>query len=538
MPSARPSLSERVQADPRHARWLLVNCLVGLFATTFPSTILTIAIRPIAEELHSSPGTISWVTTAPLLAGAAALPILGRLGDLRGHRNLYLFGFAATILFSALTAVSWDAFSLITFRTLSQVGATATIPSTYAMIFRTYPAEQRVRASSLASATLASAAVSGVIIGGPLVDLVGWRAIFVVQAVIALVGLLPALVVLPRDGVRRKESIDYAGAVALAAAAFFVTFGINRLGVWGLRPVVVASLVLAPLAVWALCRIELRAVSPILPLEIMRLRNVQVVSAASFVLGAGWMGNFVMTPLLLQSVMGYSPGVTSLISVPRAAAITASAPVAGRLGGRYGERRLVIWSGVGLVVFLALFAIGAASTTLWLIIICLAATGWAFGHTQPGLLSSIGNSVEPEHFGLAASLQQMANQIGSVIGLGLFTAIAADATTPGPFVVVYLIAGGLSALGVGLGFLMTRSGPRAEHLPDEVSRVLTSDSGAEQAQHVDTRETAAETTAHAALADQDAATGTTQATPGTADRRGDLTVGTEQVETLGGVDRA
>lgn len=452
-------LRARLAADPRHPRWVLVVCLVGMFSTSFPATILTISINAIAEELGSVPSTVTWVTTAPMLAAAVATPILGRLGDIRGHRRLYVVGFVVAISFSLLTAAAWSAVSLIAFRTLSQLGASATVPSSFAMVFRAFPPEERVRASALSSATLAGAAVIGVVIGGPLVDLFGWRPIFLVQAAIALAALLPALVVLDPDVVAEvDEPIDYAGAAALAVAAFAVTFGINRLGVWGPEPVVLGVLATAPVAIWALVRIERRVPSPILPLEILGRRNIRVGAIASFVAGGGWMGNFVITPLLLQSVMGLSAGMTSLVSVPRATFIALSSPVASRLGMRHGERRLVVWASVALAAVMGVLAVGAALESALLIVACLAASGWAFGHVQPALLATMGNAVDEDSFGLATSLQQTANQIGSVVGIGLFTAIAADATTPGPFVVVYLVAGACALVVAAVGSRATDHG--------------------------------------------------------------------------------
>src|SRR3978361_1657697 len=158
-------------ADARHRRRVLVACLVGMFSTSFPATILTISVKSIAVDLHSVPSTITWVPPAPLLAAAVSTPVLGRLGDLRGHKRMYLFGLVLAGAFAILTAVAWNAASLIFFRTISQVGAAATVPSTFAILFRSFPKSERVRASSLASGTLAGAAVIGVIIGGPLVDL-------------------------------------------------------------------------------------------------------------------------------------------------------------------------------------------------------------------------------------------------------------------------------------------------------------------------------------------------------------------------------
>ena len=421
-------------------------CLVGIFSTSFPVTLLSISVHPIAKELHALPTTIIGVTTAPLLAGAVATPLLGRLGDLRGHRFVYLIGLAVAVLFSGLTAVAWDATSLITFRTLSQLGATATIPASFAMVFRSFPREQRVRAAALTSATIAGAAVVGVVVGGPLVDFFGWRPIFAVQAVVALLALLPALLVLPADLPRRVAPIDYLGAVSFGLTTFSLTFGINRLAALGPAPWVLAILAVFPVALVVLLAVERRAVSPILPVELLGIGQVRAVVAASFILGAGWMGSFLLTPLLLQSVMGLSIGATALVSVPRAGFITLASPVAGRLGMRFGEGRLVRWAAAGVAGSFALLALGARLESTIVITVALGLGGWAFGHVQPGLVVAIGNAVDERDLGTATSLQQTANQIGAVVGMGLFTSLAADATTARPFALVYLLAAG-SALG-------------------------------------------------------------------------------------------
>jgi predicted MFS family arabinose efflux permease len=214
--------------------------------------------------------------------------------------------------------------------------------------------------------------------------------------------------------------------------------------------------------------VERRARSPLLPLRVLSARNTRVVSAATFLLGAAWMGNFVITPLLMQSVLGLGAGLTSLLSVPRAGFIMASAPAAARIGVRYGERRMVIAACAALAVIMGFMAFGAAITSVVCVAVSLPLSGWAFGHAQPGLLSAMGHSVDEDDFGLATSLQQTANQIGSVVGIGLFTSFAANSTTPGPFVVVYLLTA-LFAAGAGLlATAMRDSHAIAPHLPPPV----------------------------------------------------------------------
>jgi MFS family permease len=462
---------QRLLLSPRYAKLLLMVTLAGLFSAGFPITIMSISVDTISQSLGSSPSTITWVTTAPMLAGAVATPVLGRLGDLRGHRRLFMLGLIVAGSFSLLTAAAWNAFSLIAFRTISQIGASAIVPATYAMLFRAVPPGERVRSSSLASGVFAGSSVIGVIVGGPLIDTFGWRPIFLVHGCVSLAVLIPAALVLSRDEPSQGDrSVDYVGAGLLALATFVLTFGINRLGVWGATPVTIGSLVVVPLAVWALITVEHRARSPLLPLRVLRARNTAVVTATSFLLGAGWTGSLIITPLLLQTVFALSVGVTALVTVPRATSITLVAPFAGRLGVRIGERKLIVGAAIGMALTMALMAFGASTTTLAILIVALPLSGAAMGSGGPALTSAMGHAVNPDDFGLAASLQQTSNQIGSVVGIGLFTAIAADATTPGPFVVTYCIAIGLSLAAAAVALRVAdqhRASDDATPLPPE-----------------------------------------------------------------------
>ncbi|MGY1740196.1 MULTISPECIES: MFS transporter [unclassified Blastococcus] len=420
-------------------RWVPAALLLGLFTTAFPSTILTIAVQPIAEDLDALPSTVVWVTTAPLLAAAVTTPLFGRLGDLHGHRRVYLAGVVAATLFAAASALAWDATSLIAARTLSQAGAAATVPTAVALLFRVAPPGERMRASARVGAVTSAAAVIGVVVGGPLVDLVGWRAIFLGQVVFCVLALVLSLLVVPADDERTPGSLDVPGALALAGTTLALTFGVNRLAVWGWSPLPVVCLALVPLGVWLLVRVERRAASPLLPVRVLASRNVRVITGASLLLGAGYMGNFVVTPLFLQGVLGLTAAVTSLLTVPRALSILIASPTAGRWGTRFGERRVVLVACVAFTVVLASMAAGAWAQSLVALAIAIPLSGYAHGHAAPGMLAAQGAAVDARDVGLAASLQQTGFQVGAVIGIGLFTALAGDATTPGPFAVVFLL---------------------------------------------------------------------------------------------------
>ncbi|MYS79231.1 MFS transporter [Embleya scabrispora] len=445
--------------------WILATCLLGVFVTTLPVTLLTISVGRIARDVHSVPSVVSWTTTAPMLAAATAMPLFGRLGDIHGHRQIYLLGLATATLFAGATAFAWDAPSLIAFRTLSQTGAAAMVPSTYATLFATFTEEKRVRASSLAGATQAAAAAGGLVVGGPLVDLIGWRALFLAQAGAAAAALVAGAGVLPAT--RRpgpSPSLDLPGACLLGVTTFSVTFGLNRL-LSGSPALALPILAVAPVSLLALVGVERRARHPLLPLHLLTDRDTAVGCGVSFVVNIAWMGNFVTAPLLLQSVFGLSTTATSLVSAPRTSLILAAAPASAALSERRGERRVVTGAAIVLAAVSGGLSVASHLRELAPMAVLLAASGLALGLVQPPLVSATIRTTPPDEVGLVVSLQQTANQIGGVVGIGAGTAIAADATTPQPFVIVFALSAGLFA---AAALLSTRLRRRRSGRPVEV----------------------------------------------------------------------
>jgi MFS family permease len=428
------------------SRAVLVVCLVGMCATTFTTTVLTVSLRDVARDLDSSPAVVAWAVTGSVLAQAVATPIFGRVGDIRGHRKTFLIGFCVAIVFSLLTALAWSAPSLIAFRVLAQLGGTATVPASFAMLFRVFPPAERARPAAWAVGSLAASSVCGLAIGGLIIDAVSWRPLFVMQAGLCVVAVVPAVRILPRDPERVRVPFDKGGAVVLAAAAFALTFGVNRATVWGTHPVVLLLALALPPLVLLFVAIERRASHPVLPLHLLARRDVRVGGGVSFLVGAAHMGNFLITPLLLQGVFGLSIAKTSLVTMARTLAIPLSAPSASRLGRRYGSRALVTAATGSYMAALVGLGLGAKAGALGVVLVALVLSGSSFGHAQPPLLTMAANAVPPGHFGLATSLQQTASQIGAVVGMSLLSAVVGASTNAGPFVAAYFI--GAAAVGL------------------------------------------------------------------------------------------
>ena len=186
--------------------------MVGVAATSFPTTVLVASLEKIRVDMDTDLATISWVQVAPSIGFALGMPLFGKLGDLYGHRRIYVLGFGAATVFSVLTALAWNPLSLIIARTVSQIGGGATGTAAIALVAAQLPASQRARAIGLLNVAGGLAPVLGVVIGGPAVDAIGWRALFVIQAVPAFIAWSMALPLLSETDRRPDVRFDTAGA--------------------------------------------------------------------------------------------------------------------------------------------------------------------------------------------------------------------------------------------------------------------------------------------------------------------------------------
>src|SRR5690606_6468773 len=268
-----------------------------MFSTSFPITILSVSLTDIATEFDTTVSVLSWVITLPMIASALSLPILGKLGDLYGHRKVFLAGFGLATVVSASTALAWDPISLIGLRSVAQVIGAATQPTAMALVMLVFAPGDRVKALGYWSLVGAGAPSIGLALGGPLIDLFGWRLIFVVQAVLALGALVLAVLILP-DGERRTVRFDVAGALSLSLVVGALMLAIRQSTEWGVaHPAVIGGFVALPITIALFVVAERRAEAPLVPLELLRIPNFTWALVTSVFMGSVYMGGFVLAPL-------------------------------------------------------------------------------------------------------------------------------------------------------------------------------------------------------------------------------------------------
>ncbi|MEY2475137.1 MAG: hypothetical protein QOG87_452 [Actinomycetota bacterium] len=449
----RRKIEHRVTSSDRYRWWILWTVLAGLFAVNYTFTIFAVALPRLARDLGSTENTLTWVITGPLLAFGVAAPALGRAGDVYGHKRIYLVGMVGALVAAALSAVAWSAGSLIFARVLGGIEGAATGAASMALIFRAFPPDDRVKAMGYWSLVGAGGPVIGVVIGGFVIEEFGWRWIFVAQVPLIAAAAVLALIVLPETERRQRGRLDKTGAVTLTVATVSVLFALNRGPEWGWSsPAVVAGFLLGPIGAVAFVLAERRADEPLLPLRYLRQRNFGFAIAAQTLSNFAYLGGFILAPLLLTKVFGYDEREISWLVIARPIAFSVSAPIAGYLAVRMGERTAAVVGTMAVTLSMLAFAtIDRASSDL-AIIGALILSGIGLGVSSPSVAASVGNAVEEKDLGIASAAQQVMTQVGVVAGIQLMVTIQAsrqaESGLVGSFHDAYLFGAGVAFLGV------------------------------------------------------------------------------------------
>lgn len=428
-------------AAARERRRILRLVLTGTAAASFQITVLSAALPTIAEDFDTELSVVAWVVTAPLLALAVLTPTAGKLGDLHGHRRMFLFGFLASSVLSFVTAAAWSATALIAFRTLSQAASAATGPAAMAIIIHTFPREHRTRALGAWASMTAISPTVGVLVGGPLTDAFGWRSIFVVQGVLSLVAVLVAFRSLPETPTKSGVRFDVAGAVTLGLGVGASLFAINRAAVWGVgHPMVLGSVLVAVASLAAFVPAERRALEPMIPLDLLRSPSFTAPLVAFFVLNGGYMGTLLVTPVFLERLLGYGATARGLAVLPRPLGFALGGSLGGRAEVRRGPRSTVVIGTTIVAAALVLQGLAAEAASIAMVLVAVFLAGLGNGYTRPALVAAVTSAADEADAGVASASFNTVGQIGAAAGNTVFTAMVGESTDPQRFLLVFLVA--------------------------------------------------------------------------------------------------
>ena len=416
----------------RRTRWLALYVLcLGDLMIVLDATIVNVALPSIRADLGFTEESLAWVVNAYLLTFGGFLLLGGRLGDLFGHRRIFLGGIALFTLASLACGLSTSQHLLIAARSVQGLGGavvSAVALSLLLLLFQE-PAE-RTKAMGFFGFVMAGGGSIGVLLGGVLTDVLSWHWIFLVNIPVGIAVFALSLPLLPVDGGRERARgpVDVAGAVTVTAALIVAVYAIvNGNGNGWLSAETLGLLAVAVVLLGVFVTIESRATAPLVPLRLFRKRNVSVANGVGLLWAAGMFAWFFFAAQYLGLVLGYDPLHVGLAFLPANIIMGAfSLGLSARIVMRFGTR-LPIGVGMALVSLgLLLFARAPVDGTFWLDVLpTMIVLGIGVGMAMNPVLIAAMSDVEPSESGLASGVTNTAFMMGGALGLAVLASLAA-----------------------------------------------------------------------------------------------------------------
>lgn len=438
--------------------WILLAIGVGSFMTALDGSVVNIILPVVSGAFKSDVATVEWVVTIYLLVVSGLLLSFGRLGDMRGHKRVYLSGFLVFVISSALCGLAPSVDVLIAARALQALGGAMLLANAPAILTKNFPPTQRGQALGLQATMTYLGLTVGPSLGGWLTSQYGWRAVFYINIPVGLLALLLSLHFIPRDAAAEQtERFDVAGAITFMAGLVALLLGLNQGHAWGwTSPAILGLLAAAVMLLAVFVIIERRASSPMLDLNLFR---VPLFSAST----ASAVSNYIclftvlfLLPFYLIQVRGLNPAQAGLILTVQPVIMAIMAPLSGMLSDRMGARLL---STLGMLVMaggLYLLAQVNIYSPLSYVALALATVGFGTGVFISPNTSALLGAAPLHRRGIASGIMATARNVGMVLGVGLagavFTTVQAQAQALGSATATYdgVRAGFLVAIGVAL----------------------------------------------------------------------------------------
>ncbi|MFD8703731.1 MFS transporter [Kitasatospora sp. NPDC059648] len=409
---------------------LLPVVLAAFFMYGFDGNVVNVALPAIRADLGAGQAALELVVAGYVFSYATGLVPGGRLGDILGHRRMFLTGMAAFTVASVLCGLSQSPTQLVLARMLQGLTAAAMVPQVLALITTAVPAEGRARALAWFGVTGGLSGVCGQLLGGVLLDGdlfgLGWRAVFLVNLPVGLIVLAVASAVLPRTATGRRPAPDGIGVLAVSGslALALVPLVLGREAGWPLWAwAMLAAAVPAFLAAlrWE-GRLAARGGQPLLDPELLRGRVFRTGLAVNAAFMAFFAGFVFVISLTVQTGFGYSPLRSGLVFTPMAVLAMAGSLTGKRLLPRYGLRVPVVGGAVTalglLLTALVLQTVDQRDVLSWLLT-AMALTGIGNGLVLPSLIGAPMAGIAPERAGTASGTLSTTQQFASVTGVAV-----------------------------------------------------------------------------------------------------------------------
>jgi EmrB/QacA subfamily drug resistance transporter len=416
----------------RQIMTILVGLLLGMFLAALDQTVVSTAIRTIADDLQGY-DLQAWATTAFLITSTIATPLYGKLSDIYGRRPFYLFAIAVFVVGSMLCGLATSMYELAAFRAIQGIGAGGLMSLALAIIADIVPPRERSKYQGYFMAVFGTSSVLGPVIGGflsgqsSILGITGWRWIFYVNVPLGILALVVVFKVLHLPHTKREHRIDWPGALSLITflVPLLIVAEQGRTWGWDSTRAVVCYVIAAVGFVLFVLAERVYKDDALLPLRMFKNRTFTVSSVSSIVLGAGMFGGILLLPQYLQIVHGSSPTQAGLQMIPLVLGIMSGSVIAGQTIARTGKYKLFPLVGVVFIVtaLLALHFIVAADTHVWTLVPFMLLMGLGLGFNFQPVILAVQNAVSPREIGVATSSVTFFRQMGGTLGTAVFLSV-------------------------------------------------------------------------------------------------------------------
>ncbi|WP_454353187.1 MFS transporter [Streptomyces calvus] len=410
-----------------HGRRMLVLaiCCMSLLIVSLDNTVLNVALPAMQRELHATTSGLQWTIDAYTLVLASLLMLAGSTADRIGRKRVFMAGLVVFTAGSVLCSLAPDLSSLVVFRMVQAVGGSMLNPVAMSIITNTFTdRRERARAIGVWGAVVGISMAAGPLVGGLLVESVGWRAIFWINLPVGLAALLLTWRFVPESRAPRARRPDPVGQLLVITLFGSLTYAIIEAPHAALT-VTAPFAAVALVALLALLRYEPRRPEPLIDLRFFRsapFSGATVIAVSAFAALGGFL---FLSTLYLQNVRGLNALEAGLWMLPMAVPTFLCAPLSGRLVGSRGPRLPLAVAGVAMTASGLLFALFEAETSNTTLFLGYVLFGIGFGFVNAPITNTAVSGMPTEQAGVASAVASTSRQLGQTLGVAVVGAVLA-----------------------------------------------------------------------------------------------------------------
>lgn len=401
--------------------FVLLGISLGYFMVLLDTTVVNVALPAIHADLGGRIANLQWVVNAYTIVFAGLLLSMGTMTDKWGAKRVFIGGLLLILAASVIAAAVTSLATLIIIRAVLGIGGAALLPASMTLIAHAFPEpSERARALGIWAAVTGIALAAGPVVGGLLVDSLGWRSIFLLNIPIALVSVVLTWRLIHDTTRNPQRSLDFAGQLFAILSIAALSFAMMEGETYGwVSPWIMGSFGTALVCMVLLIIVESRKREPLFPLHLLRNSTLSAGMVAGMIVNIGFSGILFVVPLFFQQVRGLSAHTAGLSLLPMMIPMAINPIITGRIVSRIGPK-VPMTAGFGFAAIGTWLLVGMdENASYWLIAAGLLLLGYGISLTLPSLVAAVISSAPKEQMGIASALLNSSRQLGATLGVAM-----------------------------------------------------------------------------------------------------------------------